>query len=193
MSSVHRALVGLLLVLPSGCHCFGPMVKRESELNCPTDIRKTVPWCAGEDAIFRCPCSPRPEFYGHKPTCWRVWPAPAAAWRDMYCGGLETAPSALPSIDEPGPRAPAEQPPLPPIKEATPPESLPPAPAVPETRAADTFKSAVLAAAQRSEGTTDRAGQPASVAENYPATPAAVETAVWNDDFNRPSSKSAGN
>jgi hypothetical protein len=78
----------LLLVLSAvaGCRNYGYLLKRESELNCPTDIRKTVPWCAGEDAIFHCPCGPNAEFYGHKPTCWGVWPAPATVWRDSYCG-----------------------------------------------------------------------------------------------------------
>lgn len=45
-----------------------------------------MPWCAGEDAIFVCPCGPNGNFYGHRPTCWRDWPTSAAAWRDMSCG-----------------------------------------------------------------------------------------------------------
>lgn len=77
-------LLGGALLL-SGCH-WGCLTKRESELNCPTDIRKTVPWCAGEDAIFRCPCGPSQDFYGHKPTCWGQWPASGRDWRDAYCG-----------------------------------------------------------------------------------------------------------
>lgn len=90
MSSYHVSLT-LLLAGLTGCHSFGPLKKRESELNCPTDIRQTVPWCAGEDAIFRCPCGPTSDFYGHKPTCWRTWPAPAAVWRDAHCSCLNTA------------------------------------------------------------------------------------------------------
>src|SRR5262245_17947384 len=85
--SVHRLCLPLLLVAATGCHSFGPLVKRDSELNCPTDIRRTVPWCAGEDAIFHCPCGPDGPFYGHRPTCWRTWPAPASVWRDEYCNG----------------------------------------------------------------------------------------------------------
>ena len=77
-------LMGGALLL-NGCH-FGYYPKRQSELNCPTDIRQTVPWCAGEDAVFRCPCGPSPQFYGHKPTCWGTWPASGAQWRDSYCG-----------------------------------------------------------------------------------------------------------
>jgi hypothetical protein len=73
----------------SGCCCC--MAKRQSELNCPTDIRQTVPWCAGEDAIFHCPCGPEHQFYGYKPTCWSVWPADAAQWRDAGCGPQMTA------------------------------------------------------------------------------------------------------
>ena len=32
-----------------------------------------------------CPCGPDRQFYGHKPTCWREWDAPAEVWRDTYC------------------------------------------------------------------------------------------------------------
>lgn len=85
--SVYRTCLPLLLTaVLSGCHTFGPLVKRDSETNCPTDIRRTVPWCAGEDAIFHCPCGPSTDYYGHKPTCWRTWPSPATVWRDAYCG-----------------------------------------------------------------------------------------------------------
>lgn len=77
------------ILLVGGCRQYGYLVKRESELNCPTDIRQTVPWCVGEDAIFRCPCGPDGDFYGHKPTCWGVWPAPGAHWRDAFCGPLQ--------------------------------------------------------------------------------------------------------
>lgn len=87
-----RSLLPVALAILSGCNPVGLSVKRQSELNCPTDIRQTVPWCAGEDAIFRCPCGPAQDFYGHKPTCWRTWPAPASVWRDSYCGGLQTLP-----------------------------------------------------------------------------------------------------
>jgi len=82
---VRGFLLGCLIF--SGCQR-GIFLKRESELNCPTDIRKTVPWSAGEDAIFCCPCAPDGDFYGHKPTCWGVWPAPAAQWREAHCGPL---------------------------------------------------------------------------------------------------------
>ena len=80
-------LVCLLCLLgASGCSPCGWLVKRQSEQSCPTDIRQTVPWCVGEDAIFHCPCGPDRSFYGYKPTCWGVWPAPAAEWRDARCG-----------------------------------------------------------------------------------------------------------
>jgi hypothetical protein len=85
--SAHRLYLPLLLAAATGCHSFGPLVKRDSELNCPTDVRKAVPWCAGEDAIFHCPCGPDGPYYGHRPTCWRTWPAPATVWRDEYCNG----------------------------------------------------------------------------------------------------------
>jgi hypothetical protein len=87
MSAYRTALLLLMAAAMSGCHSFGPLVKRDSEENCPTDIRKTVPWCAGEDAIFQCPCGPSEDYYGHKPTCWRTWPGPTTVWRDSYCAG----------------------------------------------------------------------------------------------------------
>jgi len=82
-----RTIILFSSIIPlAGCSQFGCLTKKESECNCPTDIRQMVPWCAGEDAIFQCPCGPDREFYGHKPTCWGAWPAPAAQWRDAYCG-----------------------------------------------------------------------------------------------------------
>jgi hypothetical protein len=82
-------LIGILLI--GGCRPHGLLVKRESELSCPTDIRQMVPWCAGEDAIFHCPCGPSREFYGHKPTCWGAWPASGSEWRNAYCGDMQQA------------------------------------------------------------------------------------------------------
>ena len=91
MSTIKHLLCLLpCIVLLSGCHQYGILVKRESEMNCPTDIRKTVPWCAGEDAIFSCPCGPNEQFHGHKPTCWRLWQTSGEEWRDMHCQPLET-------------------------------------------------------------------------------------------------------
>ena len=90
MSTIKYLLCLLpCIVLLSGCHQYGILVKRESEMNCPTDIRKTVPWCAGEDAIFSCPCGPNEQFHGHKPTCWRLWQTSGEEWRDMHCQPLE--------------------------------------------------------------------------------------------------------
>ncbi len=89
MTALRYLSIIICVCLLSGCSQYGLFVKQESECNCPTDIRQTVPWCAGEDAIFHCPCGPDREFYGHKPTCWGVWPAPAAQWRDAYCGPLQ--------------------------------------------------------------------------------------------------------
>ncbi len=87
-SVTHRVLIAVLLsgvTLLSGCYS-GLKMKREQELSCPTDIRQKVPWCAGEDAIFACPCGPDSEFYGMKPTCWSEWPASGADWRNAFCG-----------------------------------------------------------------------------------------------------------
>lgn len=88
---MRQAIAGLLIFtsfILGGCKSTGILAKREAEQCCPTDIRKTVPWCAGEDAIFQCPCRPSSEFYGYKPTCWGIWPASGAAWRDAHCGEL---------------------------------------------------------------------------------------------------------
>jgi hypothetical protein len=85
MAAYRNYLPVVLLTVVSGCHSFGPLVKRDSELNCPTDVRRTVPWCWGEDAVFHCPCGPDGPYYGHRPTCWRTWPTPATVWRDSYC------------------------------------------------------------------------------------------------------------
>lgn len=84
LKQIVTLLTGSTLLL-AGCH-WGCTVKRESELNCPTDIRKTIPWCAGEDAIFHCPCQTSCVYHGHKPTCWSSWPSSGAQWRDSYCG-----------------------------------------------------------------------------------------------------------
>jgi hypothetical protein len=63
----------------------GLLAKRQSELDCPTDVRQSIHWLAGEDAVFCCPCGPSADFYGHKPTCWQEWPVPSTTWRDAYC------------------------------------------------------------------------------------------------------------
>jgi len=76
----------MCLVLLGGCRPFGYQVKRNSEFCCPTDIRQTVPWRAGEDAIFHSPCGPDSDFHGYKPTRWGIWPASGAEWRDAYGG-----------------------------------------------------------------------------------------------------------
>jgi len=76
----------LVALATCGCKSVGIGAKREAEKCCPTDIRKTVPWCAGEDALFQCPCEPDATYYGYKPTCWGIWPSSGAAWRDSHCG-----------------------------------------------------------------------------------------------------------
>lgn len=120
MEVKHLSGIVACLLLMSGCQHYGMLVKRESELNCPTDIRRTVPWCAGEDAIFCCPCGPDDEFYGYKPTCWGSWPAAGAEWRDVHCGPLQRNScntciegSQLPGI------------PMLPLEQLSPPEGVP--------------------------------------------------------------------
>jgi hypothetical protein len=69
----------------SGCSQFGCCSKRASEMECPTDIRKTHCWCFGEDALFQCPCGPDAAGYGYQPTCWREWSESGAEWSDSGC------------------------------------------------------------------------------------------------------------
>lgn len=88
MRTATTSLLILVALATCGCKQTGFLAKRESEKCCPTDIRKTVPWCAGEDAIFHGPCEPSANFYGYKPTCWGIWPTSGAAWRDSHCGNL---------------------------------------------------------------------------------------------------------
>ena len=86
--STHRIVSIALLsgvTLLGGCYQ-GLMMKRKQEIQCPTDIRQKVPWCAGEDALFHGPCGPDSDFYGMKPTCWGEWPASGADWRNAFCG-----------------------------------------------------------------------------------------------------------
>lgn len=108
-----RSRICFMLMLAAtalGCRAHGPFVKRESEVRCPTDVRKTVPWCYGEDAIFMCPCGPAQAYHGLKPTCWRPWPGTAAEWRDSHCygghcpdGGCYAAPVPGDSVGSPTP------------------------------------------------------------------------------------------
>ena len=88
MRIATTSLVIVTAIAVGGCKQFGILAKREHEKCCPTDIRQTVPWCAGEDALFHGPCKPDAHYYGYKPTCWGVWPTSGAEWRDTHCGGI---------------------------------------------------------------------------------------------------------
>lgn len=180
MSTTRSLLLTALAVVTAGCHSFGVCAKRESELNCPTDVRKTVPWCAGEDAVFACPCGPNESFYGHRATCWRDWPTSAAAWRDMSCGPTVIAETT--TVGEPNPFR--GQPAAPtPAPEAIPnPIELPPLPA-PEPQIGPTPKAIQESAPAESLGPpvlppkTSAIQQPASTVVAT-AGPAAVPVAV---------------
>jgi hypothetical protein len=67
-------LVAASLLASTGCLCQGICTKRQNELCCPTDVRKTHFWCFGEDSIMHCPCGPKEELYGYEPTQWREFP-----------------------------------------------------------------------------------------------------------------------
>jgi len=86
MRTATTSLLIFAALVAFGCKSTGFLAKREAEKCCPTDIRKTVPWCAGEDALFQGPCQPDASFYGYKPTCWGTWPASGSDWRDLHCG-----------------------------------------------------------------------------------------------------------
>ena len=85
MHKSRCVLIMLFAVALNGCQ-HGILGKRNSELCCPTDIRKTHFGYFGEDAIFCRPCGPDHDYYGHKPTCWHEWPSSGADWRDGTCG-----------------------------------------------------------------------------------------------------------
>ncbi len=98
---ISVTVVALSLAVCCGCHS-GPWGKREQELSCPTDVRKSLHWCWGEDAIFDCPCGPDEAYHGYKPTCWHDWQAPATVWRDERCGGpcMNSQPVGMQIISE---------------------------------------------------------------------------------------------
>lgn len=86
---VNRLVILALLVsVVVGCR-HGAFTVREQELCCPTDVRQKHCWCWGEDAIMDRPCGVDEAYHGHKPTCWREWDAPAAVWRDEFCGASQ--------------------------------------------------------------------------------------------------------
>ena len=102
MHKSHCILVVLLAIALNGCQ-HGPLGKRNSELCCPTDIRKTHVWGYGEDAIFCRPCGPDHAYYGHQPTCWRDWPSSGADWRDSRCAPFITYDSSIDgAVADPG-------------------------------------------------------------------------------------------
>ena len=80
-----KSYLCLVLCLATFCGCHHDIFsKRRSEFCCPTDIRQKHPFRWGEDALLRGPCGPDAEFYGLKPTGWRLWPTSGAQWRDAY-------------------------------------------------------------------------------------------------------------
>jgi hypothetical protein len=67
-----------LMPLAAVCGCCCQAVPLPGENQCPTDARRLYLTC-GEEAVRRCPCGPDREFYGLKPTSWRMWPE---GWRE---------------------------------------------------------------------------------------------------------------
>ena len=100
-------LVAVCLGASSGCLCKGICTKRDNELCCPTDVRKTHFWCFGEDAYIHGPCGPKEELYGYEPTCWREFPAVPPCYGFDYC----ERPRPLPPVNEELPALPVGQPP----------------------------------------------------------------------------------
>jgi hypothetical protein len=100
-SIIMRQLGTLSLIVclaaASGCN-FGPWGKRATELEGPTDIRRSHFWCLGEDAVFEQPLGPSRDDYGLKPTCWREWPEGGARCTDpAKCLGGSCVP-AMPGV-----------------------------------------------------------------------------------------------
>jgi hypothetical protein len=123
MWRIGQLLVFGYLTLAAGCCCHGVFTKRENEVCCPTDIRKTHYWCFGEDAKIHGPCGPKEELYGYEPTSWREFPDVAAV-----CYGVEfnDSPMGVESLPEPGIQPPSF--PLPAVRFAP-----PVAPQIPES------------------------------------------------------------
>lgn len=93
---MRQLLLIIVIACPftlGGCR-LGCIGKRQNEMCCPTDIRKTHCWCFGEDAIFHGPCGPTEEYYGMRPTTWREWPTSGAEWRDLYHSSAVEPPPA---------------------------------------------------------------------------------------------------
>jgi hypothetical protein len=108
--NVVALLLTVLVAAPCGCCVSGICTKRDNELCCPTDIRKTHFWCFGEDAIIHGPCGPKPELYGYEPTCWREFPIVPPC----YCVDCNRLPSTQPPLNEAPATSPTEKlPPLP--------------------------------------------------------------------------------
>lgn len=109
-------LMAASFAVSSGCIC-GAFTKRDNELCCPTDVRKTHYWCFGEDAIIHGPCGPKPELYGYEPTCWREFPSVPPC----YCTGCDGLPASAMPLNQVPPIFPTEQlPPAPNQQNANP-------------------------------------------------------------------------
>lgn len=107
MWRIGTLLVAVCFTASSGCLCRGICTKRDNELCCPTDVRKTHFWCFGEDAFIQGPCGPKEELYGYEPTCWREFPAVPPCYGFDYC----ERPRPLPPVNEELPSLPVAQPP----------------------------------------------------------------------------------
>lgn len=64
----HTLLVAAAVIGLGGC------TLSRNEDCCPTDARRLVYSCAGQEAVRQGPCGPNEAYYGHHPTCWSAWP-----------------------------------------------------------------------------------------------------------------------
>ena len=113
MRQIGYSILALCVAFSSGCHvCFWG--KRYSEFTSPTDIRKTHPWCLGEDALFHYPCGPNRANYGLKQTEWRDWGDAGTCYSEgSYIppdGSTVPLREGLPSPSAPGEHSPTFQP-----------------------------------------------------------------------------------
>lgn len=88
--SLSHVLFAAIGVASVGCQ-----LNRSEEQCCPTDARRLVYSCAGQEAVRQGPCGPNEAFYGHHPTCWGSWPNGWEVYQADHCAQA-TAVAATP-------------------------------------------------------------------------------------------------
>ncbi|TWT97626.1 hypothetical protein Pla108_17780 [Botrimarina colliarenosi] len=179
--SVTTTVLAISLTAVTGCK----MCK--SNTCCPTDARRMVLSCAGEEAVRQGPCGPDASYYGYQSTCWESWPSnweeherqrcyecqtceteahlatptPAANYEESVFGPT-TSPLILPRKSEAPVEAPSIEMVMPApqaaIKQPAKPKQLPPV----ETRICPLFESPTPSPAAMVAKTPEAGSQPSS-------------------------------